>query len=91
MKTNHRDAIILSCLSLAERYGLDIRNEVERRTKAPMPLGSLYVTLSRMESRGLIRHRIGEPIPGRGGNLRKYWRITPLGRKALNGFADAIR
>ena len=44
---------------------------------------TVYVTLERLEAKGLVRSRIGDPTPERGGRRRKHFAILPKGRRAL--------
>lgn len=81
-----REAVILSILINGERYGREIRNEYEKRTEKKMPLGSLYTTLTRMENYGFVDSRLGESCHERGGNRRKYFKMTGLGERALNAY-----
>ncbi len=83
---SQRQAVILSILINGEKYGREIRNEYEKHTRRKMPLGSLYTTLSRMETYGFIKSRMGESIHARGGNRRKYFKMTGAGQQALNAF-----
>ena len=81
---NQREGIILSILVLGEKYGREIRNDYETRTKHEMPLGSLYVTLDRMEGKGFISSRLSDTESIRGGNRRKYFKLTASGLASLN-------
>ena len=92
MKTsaNQRELVFLATLLHGERYGLEIRDDVEKRTGKAVPLGSLYVTLDRMEAAGLIKSRLGESSHDRGGNRRRYFKLTGAGVKAYNEAAQAI-
>lgn len=87
---SQREAAILSILINGEKYGLEIRNEYEDRTERQLPLGALYVALSRMEDSGLIESRMGESVHERGGNRRKYFKMTGLGERALAAFENHI-
>ena len=87
---SHRQAVILSILINGEKYGREIRNEYERHTGRIMPLGSLYTTLSRMEEYGFIESRLGESTDERGGNRRKYFKITGTGERAISAFEVLI-
>jgi len=80
---NQREGIILAIL-LQERYGREIRDEFEKRTRMEMPLGSLYTTLDRMEDKGFLVSRLGDSVGERGGNRRKYYKITGEGLASLN-------
>jgi PadR family transcriptional regulator PadR len=43
----------------------------------------VYTTLERLEQKGLVRSRIGEPTAERGGRRRKYFELLPMGARAL--------
>lgn len=83
---SQRQAVILSILVNGEKYGREIRNDYEKRTGRKMPFGSLYTTLTRMETYGFIKSRLGESTHERGGNRRKYFEITANGQQALYAF-----
>jgi DNA-binding PadR family transcriptional regulator len=87
---SQREAAILSILINGEKYGRAIRNEYEERIGRQLPLGALYVTLSRMEDSGLVESRMGESVHERGGNRRKYFTITGLGERALSAYDTYI-
>ena len=78
-----RESIIMACLAREERFGKDIQAEFLRRTKMNIPSGSLYVTLARMEEKGLVKSRVGNSNPEAGGNKRRYFKLTPAGERSL--------
>jgi DNA-binding PadR family transcriptional regulator len=41
--------------------------------------GTLYPTLDRLEGKGLLTSRLGEPTPDRGGRAKRYFSLTPEG------------
>jgi DNA-binding PadR family transcriptional regulator len=71
-----------------DAYGVAIRQEIEERSGRPVAIGSVYAALDRMERKGLIRSAVGEPTPERGGRAKRFYDLSPVGRKAL---ADARR
>ena len=79
-------AVILCSLINSEKYGREIRNDVEQRIGKKLPLGSLYTTLSRMENAGFIDSRMGESTHTRGGYKRKYFWLTGYGQQALSKY-----
>jgi PadR family transcriptional regulator PadR len=87
---NQRELVFLATLLHGERYGVEIRDDVEKRTGKPVPLGSLYVTLDRMEAAGFVTSRFGESSHDRGGNRRRYFKLTGQGIHAYNEAAQAI-
>jgi PadR family transcriptional regulator, regulatory protein PadR len=87
MSTNlsQLELFILSALITKERYGLEIIEVIEEATgrKGILSLGSLYVTLHRMENKGFITSQWGETVESRQGTRRRYYRLTALGQEAL--------
>ena len=50
-----------------DAYGVAIRAEIEERAGRNASIGAVYATLERLEKKGLIRSRMGEATPERGG------------------------
>ena len=54
---------------------------------APRPGGSwraaIYTALERLETKGCLRSRVGEPLAERGGRARRYFTVTPAAVRAL--------
>src|SRR5262245_61643364 len=76
--------VLLAILRLEEdAYGVSIRKEIMVCTeRAPSP-GALYTTLDRLEERGLVTSRFGDPTPQRGGRAKRYFTVTARGLKAV--------
>jgi DNA-binding PadR family transcriptional regulator len=75
--------ILFSVLHLGDdAYGVAIRESIEERTGRTVSSGAIYTTLGRLEERGLVTARIGEPTPGPG-RPRKYYRLEPAGARVL--------
>jgi DNA-binding PadR family transcriptional regulator len=55
-----------------------------------LSLGSIYNALSRLEAKGLISARMGDPTPERGGRRKRHYRVLPQGRRALARSLAAI-
>ena len=66
-----------------EAYGATIRRDIESRTGRDLAISAVYVTLERLEAKGLVRSRIGEPTAERGGRRRKHYELLPAGRRAV--------
>jgi DNA-binding PadR family transcriptional regulator len=66
----------------AEANGSAIRAEIEARTGRPVPRGSIYVTLDRLEDKKLLTSRLAaSPEPGR--RPKRLFRVTPAGVRAV--------
>jgi DNA-binding PadR family transcriptional regulator len=66
-----------------EAYGVTVRREIEGRTGRPVSVGALYATLARLGDKGMVAFEVSDPRPVPGGRARKYCRLTPEGRQAL--------
>ncbi len=62
-----------------EAYGVPISEAIEESSGREVAIGSVYVTLERLERRGLVSSRLGEPTPERGLRAKTYFRITGKG------------
>ena len=83
--------ILYVLLRLGERaYGMSIWQELESRTGEAATIGAVYSTLERLERRGYVSSRIGDPTPERGGRAKRYYSITGAGAKALQASERAF-
>jgi DNA-binding PadR family transcriptional regulator len=83
--------VLLAVLRLADdAYGVSIRREITLRTQRELTVGSLYSTLDRLESKGLLRSRTGDPTPERGGRSKRYFRVTAAGLRMLRESRQVI-
>ena len=84
--------ILFSVLQLRDgAFGVSIREAIEENTSRVVSSGAIYTTLGRLEDRGLVTSRVGEPTPGRAGRPRKYYSLEPAGAKALLDSYAAIQ
>ena len=83
--------VLLAILRLEDgAYGVSIRAELERCAKRRTTPGALYTTLDRMERKGLVSARNGEPTPERGGRAKRFYRATKGGKASLVGAQAAF-
>lgn len=83
------EIVLLTVARLGETaYGMTIRQTVEDVAGRPTSIGAIYTTLERLEDKGFISSRQGEPTPERGGRAKRYFKIEGAGAQAL---ADAER
>jgi PadR family transcriptional regulator, regulatory protein PadR len=74
-----------------EAYGTSIREELKTRAERDVSPGAIFTTLERLESRGLVSSRYGEPTAERGGRRKRFYRLTADGRRALARSLDTVR
>ena len=65
-------------------YGVSIREKAQQlaHPKA-VSIGAVYVTLDRLEEKGLVSSWLSEPTPERGGRAKRCYRLETAGRRAL--------
>lgn len=82
--------VLLAILLLpGEPYGVPIVEEIERRTGRSVSRAAVYVTLRRLEEKGLVSSWMSEPVAERGGKPRRCVRVEAAGRRALRDAREA--
>ena len=66
-----------------DAYGATITRELEQRTGRAISVGAVYVALRRLEKKGLVTSRLGEPSPRRGGRPKRFFTVLKDGIEAL--------
>ena len=81
--------ILTAILALPENaYGVSIHTKVsELAAPKSISLGAVYVTLDRLEDKGLIVSWHTEPTAERGGRAKRCYRLEGLGERALRDSA----
>jgi len=76
--------VLLALLRLDDdAYGVSVQREIARCTGRAPSFGTVYTTLARLEEKGFVATRLGEPTPERGGRRKKHYAIRPAGRRAV--------
>ena len=87
LKKGSAELLILSLLENQPRHGYDIGQLIELRSRGALRfnVASLYPLLYRLEKRGWIR---GRWVEKSGQRRRRYYRLTPAGKKVLAKHRD---
>ncbi len=76
--------VLLAILRVGENaYGVTVRAEIAACTDREPAPGALYTTLDRLEAKGLVTSRLGDPTPQRGGRAKRYFTVTAAGVRAV--------
>lgn len=76
--------ILLAVLQCGENaYGVTVQEELARRTKRRVASGAIYMTLDRLEKKGLLASRLTEPTAERGGRAKRCYTATKPALAAL--------
>jgi DNA-binding PadR family transcriptional regulator len=82
---------VLLALGSGPSHGYAIIRDIEERTDGRVSVrsGTLYTMIQRLQEDGLLEYAAPPRDPGLDGR-RKYYRITPLGRRAARAEAERL-
>jgi len=85
--------VLTAILMLREdAYGVTIHSRVEELAQPKkISLGAIYVTLDRLEDKGLVASWLSDPTTARGGRAKRCYRLQALGERALHESAVTAR
>ena len=84
--------VLLTLLRLGNgAWGAAIRRDIQERTGRDLPVSVVYVTLQRLEKKGLVRSYVGNPTAERGGRRRRHYLIDTPGEQAVGRSFRAFR
>jgi len=83
LKKGSAELLVLSLVEARARHGYEIGKLIEERSGGALTFNipSLYPLLYRLEKRGWIK---GQWIEKAGQRRRRYYRLTPTGRRVLD-------
>ena len=83
--------VLLAVIRLDDAaYGVTISRTLEAGTGREIAIGSVYAALERLQEKGLVTSRLGEPTPERGGRAKRYFRATPDGVREARSTREAL-
>jgi DNA-binding PadR family transcriptional regulator len=71
-------------------YGVSITHEIIKQTQRSVRLNQVHAALQRLEDKGMVASRMGEPTAERGGRRKRLFTITAFGQQTI-GDIQAIR
>ena len=85
--------LLTAILTLGEdAYGVSIQAKAsELAHPRDVSLGAVYVTLDRLEDKGMISSRLSEPTAERGGRAKRCYLLEALGERALQESAATAK
>jgi DNA-binding PadR family transcriptional regulator len=76
--------VLLSLLRLGNgAYGAAILRDIRERAAREVAIGTLYMTLGRLEKKKMVVSYVGSPTAERGGRRRRHYVLDALGEQAL--------
>ena len=85
------ELVLLACLRRGnEAYTVSIAEEIEARTGREVVHAAVYVTLRRLEEKGLVESELGDGTPERGGRPKRFFRVLPAAITLLEEARDEL-
>jgi len=76
--------VLLAVLYLQEEaYGVAIRDQLWKMTGESWAFGAVFVMLSRLEKKQMLRSQLADPSPRRGGKSKRFYSLTVDGLEEL--------
>ena len=76
--------VLLAVLHVRDdAYGVTVHEELERHTDRAVSRGAVYMTLDRLEKKGLLTSSLSEPTAERGGRATRCYSVTKTALLAL--------
>ncbi|HJU74036.1 MAG TPA: PadR family transcriptional regulator [Gemmatimonadaceae bacterium] len=85
--------LLLMLARSGDRHGYGIMQDVAEHTEGGIELeaGSLYRTIRRLQDDGLVEESSRRPAADLDDERRRYYRLTPFGRKVVAAEASRLR
>ena len=84
--------VLLALLRLGpDAYGASVSTEIEEHSGRTVSVSAVHTTLDRLEEKGFVRSRLGDPTPQRGGKRKRHYQVQPAGMRALQHAIRAVR
>ncbi len=82
---------ILQCVETdAGAYTVPIGRLISEKTGREVARGALHTSLDRLQEKGLVTSKLGEPLAIRGGRSRRYFTLTKEGLTSLRATRAAL-
>ncbi|SRR5260370_12222175 len=83
--------VLLAIVALhPDAYGVSIQDHIQRRAGYEPSIGSIYAAVDRLEEKGFVKSRQGEPTRERGGRRKLHFTVTAAGQSTLKESLRAI-
>lgn len=83
--------VLLAALRIGDdAYPVSVRDEIEATTGIALSRPTVYITLDRLEQKGYLHSRFGDPTPERGGKAKRCFRVEAAGVRALRASLQAL-
>jgi len=89
---NLEEAVLLIALYLDEVYGVSVAEEYKKQAGHNISIPAIHTVLRRLEEKGLLKSKMGEASPERGGRRKRLYEGTAYGLNLIREIRkDRIR
>ncbi|MFZ6011112.1 MAG: PadR family transcriptional regulator [Bacteroidota bacterium] len=67
-----------------DAYAVSIAREIANQSDRQVDVSAVHKSLYRLEEKGMLKSKLGEPEAKRGGKRKRLFYITAFGKKALD-------
>jgi DNA-binding PadR family transcriptional regulator len=83
--------VLLAILRVGQdAYAVPLIEEIEKRTGRSISHAAVYIALRRLEAKGLVVSRLGDPTAERGGRAKRFFKVVPSALPQLRESRDAL-
>ena len=84
--------VLLAILHLGDdAYGVTIAEVLRDKAGRDLAMATVYTTLERLEAKGYLESRLGDPTAARGGKRKRFYRVNAAGDRAVRESLAALR
>lgn len=84
--------LLLTVAHLKDKaYGTGIVAHIQKNTGVKTKIGAVYTSLARMIEKKIIKSKMGDSTPVRGGRAKRYYELTASGHKTMTKSLQAIK
>lgn len=80
---NLEESVLLITLYLDEVYGVSVAEEYRKQTGQNISIPAIHTVLRRLEAKGLVKSRMGDALPERGGRRKRLYAATTYGLSVI--------
>src|SRR5215472_9119103 len=81
---------VLQAAQKGEAYGITVYDTLQASTRRPIGRGAVYMTLDRLEKKGLLTSYLTPPTAERGGRAKRCYRVTKPAVAALRAARQTL-
>ena len=85
---NLEEAVLLIAMYLEEVYGVSVAEEYQKQTGNAISIPAIHTVLRRLEGKGLLKSKMGESSPERGGRRKRLYTATSHGLNVIRDIRD---